>query len=192
MDTLDKLFGSSAKVKVMKLFLFNADQFFDVKTVSERTRLTQSSVRKELLSLTKIFLIKTKGKNGSRRYYINDAFSYLKPLRELMTPTITGNYDSIIRRIGRTCRLKSVVLSGLFISRLDSRVDILIIGDQFNRVALAKCMKKIEVEVGKELVYAILETEDFKYRMNVGDRLVRDILEYPHQVAYDRIGLQKV
>jgi hypothetical protein len=107
----------------------------------------------------------------------------------LLTHTITINYDDIVKKIGRTCRLKSVVLSGLFVNQLESKVDMLIIGNQFNRPALTKCMKKIESEIGKELSYAILETEDFRYRLSVGDRLVRDILEFPHQVAFDKMGL---
>ena len=189
MDTLDKLFGSPAKVKVIKLFIFNQDQFFDIKGITERTRLTSETARKQLTLLSKIGLVKHKGKNGSKRYYMNEAFTFLKPLRELMTHTIKVSYDDIVKKIGRTCKLKSVVLSGIFISRPESRVDMLIIGNNFNRVALTKCMKKIEAEIGKELSYAILETEDFKYRLGVGDRLVRDILEYPHQVAYDRIGI---
>ncbi len=190
MDTLDKLFGSAGKVKIIKLFIFNQDQLFDMKTITDRTRLSTDQARKELTLLTKTSLIKQKGKNGSKRFYLNEAFVYLKQLRELMTYVITVSYDDIIKKIGRTCKLKSVVLSGIFINRPDSRVDMLVIGNQFNRIAFAKCMKKIEAELGKELSYAILETEDFKYRMSVGDRLVRDILEFPHQVAYDRIGLQ--
>ena len=190
MDTLDKLFGSSAKVKIMKLFLFNQDHLFDMKTILARTHLSSDVARKEIAILTKISLIKQKGRNGSKRYYLNEAFTYLKQLRELLTYTITISHDDIIKKIGRTCKLKSVVLSGVFINRPDSRVDMLIIGNQFNRLALAKCMQKVEAEIGKELSYAILETEDFRYRLSVGDRLVRDVLEFPHQIAFDRIGLQ--
>jgi putative transposon-encoded protein len=189
MEILDKLFGSASKVKIMKLFIFNPDHLFDSKAVTQRARLTPTQVRKELTVLTKIGLIKQKGKSGHKIYSLNEAFPYIRPLKELMTHTITISYDDIVKKIGRTCKLKSVVLSGLFINQLESRVDMLIIGNQFNRNALTKCMKNLEAEIGKELSYAILETEDFKYRVSVGDRLVRDILEYPHQIAYDRLGL---
>lgn len=66
----------------------------------------------------------------------------------------------------------------------------LIIGNQFNRDSLSRTIKKLESEIGKELSYAVLETEDFHYRMGIGDRLIRDILEFPHQVAYDRLGVK--
>ena len=190
MDTLEKLFGSAQKVKVMRLFIFNPDHLFDGKTIALRTRLTSAQTRKELALLQKMRLIKSKGVKANKKvWYLNEAFVYLKPLRELMTHTIAISYDDMVKKIGKVCKLKSLVLSGLFINNNESRVDMLIIGNQFQKEALKTAMKKIESEIGKELSFAILDTEDFKYRMSVGDRLVRDILEYPHQVAYDRIGL---
>jgi hypothetical protein len=189
MDKLDKLFGSASKVKVMRLFIFNKDHLFDMKTITARTRLTSTQARKEISLLAKVGLIKQRGKTGQKSFFLNESFTYLRPLTELLTITITVSYDDIVKKISRTCKLKSVLLSGMFLNQPESRVDMLIIGNQFNRNALTKCMKKIEAEIGKELSYAILETEDFKYRVSVGDRLVRDILEYPHQVAFDRLGL---
>lgn len=190
MDTLEKLFGSAAKVKMMRLFIFNADHFFDVKTIAERTRLTASQVRKEMALLQKMKLVKQRSKDSKKVWFLNETFVYLKPLRELMTHTIAISYDDMVKKIGKVCKLKTLVLSGLFINHSDSRVDMLIIGNQFHKDAFRTTMKKIESEIGRELSYAILETEDFKYRLSVGDRLVRDILEYPHEVAYDRIGLK--
>jgi hypothetical protein len=190
MDTLEKLFGSASKVKVMRLFIFNPDHLFDLKTIALRTRLTTAQTRKELALLHKMKLIKSKGVKSSKKiWFLNESFVYLKPLRELMTHTIVISYDDMVKKISRVCKLKSLVLSGLFINNPDSRVDMLIIGNQFQKDSLKTVMKKIESEIGKELSFAILETEDFKYRLGVGDRLVRDILEYPHQVAFDRIGL---
>lgn len=192
METLEKLFGSATKVKMIRLFIFNKDIIFDMKTIIQRTRLTSVQARKELSLLGKVGLVRQKGKAGHYTYTLNESFPYALPLAELMTHTITISHDEIIKKISRTCKLKSVVLSGLFMNQVESRVDMLIIGNQFNRNALSKCMNKLEAEIGKELSYAVLETEDFKYRMGVGDRLIRDILEYPHQVAFDRIGLQNV
>lgn len=190
METLEKLFGSASKVKVMRLFIFNPDHIFDTKTIAERARLTMAQVRKEVALLQKMKLIKQRSKDPKKTWNLNESFVYLKPLRELMTHTIAISYDDMVKKIGKVCKLKSLVLSGLFINQNDSRVDMLIIGNQFNKDTLRNTMKKIESEIGRELSFAILETEDFKYRLSVGDRLVRDILEYPHQVAYDRIGLK--
>jgi putative transposon-encoded protein len=190
METLEKLFGSAAKVKIMRLFIFNPDQFFTTKLMVQRTRLTSSQIRKELGLLEKIKLLKTRGQGVKKVWYVNDTFVHLTPLRELMTHSVAVSFDSLVRKIGKTCKLKALVLSGLFINHPESRVDMLIIGNQFNRDSFARTIKKLESEIGKELSYAVLETEDFRYRMGIGDRLVRDILEFPHQVAYDKLGVK--
>jgi putative transposon-encoded protein len=190
METLEKLFGSAAKVKIMRLFIFNPDQFFTTKIIVQRTRLTASQIRKEITLLQKIKLIKSKGTGARKMWYINDTFAHLSPLRELMTHSVAVSFDSLVKKIGKTCKLKALVLSGLFINHPESRVDMLIIGNQFNRDSLSRTIKKLESEIGRELSYAVLETEDFHYRMGIGDRLVRDILEFPHQVAFDRLGVK--
>ena len=48
----------------------------------------------------------------------------------------------------------------------------------------------MEAEMGRELQYATLSTEEFFYRRSIGDRLVRDVVDFPHEVLVDRIGLR--
>jgi hypothetical protein len=43
-------------------------------------------------------------------------------------------------------------------------------------------MRRLEAEIGAELVYAVFDTKEFIYRLNMYDKLVRDILDYPHEV----------
>ena len=47
----------------------------------------------------------------------------------------------------------------------------------------------IESEIGKEIAYTIFDTTDFEYRLGIHDRLVRDILDYPHMTLIDKFGL---
>jgi hypothetical protein len=191
MEILEKLFGSASKVKIMRLFIFNPDHFFDPKAVSLRSRINIAQARKDMSLLQKIGLIKPRGAKGNRRtWFLNEEFPYLLPLRELMSYTISVSYEEMVKKLSRVCKLKSLVLSGLFINHFDSRADMLIIGNSIQKDALHLVIKKMESEIGRELKYAVLDTDDFKYRLSVGDRLVRDILEYPHRIAFDRIGIQ--
>ena len=61
-------------------------------------------------------------------------------------------------------------------------MDLLIVGDKLKRGKIEEGIKKIEAEIGIELVYAVFETKEFIYRLNMYDKLVRDVLDYPHQV----------
>ena len=53
---------------------------------------------------------------------------------------------------------------------------------------LSSVIKSIEAELGKELTYAYFETQDYQYRLSMYDKLIRDVLDYPHQVLLDKIS----
>jgi hypothetical protein len=82
-----------------------------------------------------------------------------------------------------------VVISGIFTEQWDGRVDLLIIGNKIRKAVLEATLRNIEAEVGKDLRYACLETPDFIYRLGIGDKLIRDVFDYPHKVILDKIGL---
>ena len=46
----------------------------------------------------------------------------------------------------------------------------------------------LEAEIGKELAYAVFDTPDFLYRANMYDKLVRDVIDFPHEKVLD-IGI---
>ena len=61
-------------------------------------------------------------------------------------------------------------------------MDLLIVGDKMKRGKIEEGIRKLEAEIGAELVYAIFDTKEFLYRLNMYDKLVRDILDYPHEI----------
>ena len=75
-----------------------------------------------------------------------------------------------------------IIISGVFIKNHDSRVDLLIVGDKMKRGKIEEGVKRLEAEIGAELTYAVFDTKEFIYRLNMYDKLVRDILDYPHEV----------
>jgi len=50
---------------------------------------------------------------------------------------------------------------------------------------LQKVVKSLEAEIGKELDYAVFDTEEFKYRIDMYDKLVCDIIDLPHEKLID-------
>ena len=82
-----------------------------------------------------------------------------------------------------------MTVSGVFIQKPDSRVDLLIVGDRIKSTSLDRIIRNLEAQIGKELRYASFSTKEFRYRLNVYDRLIRDILDFPHEPVLDRIGV---
>jgi hypothetical protein len=186
-EILERLFGSSARVKVMKLFLFNPEESLEKSEVAKKTKTSASSLQKELKHFCDMGLLKKNKKN--RKYSLNTNFKYLNNLKSLLINNEPFNHGEIIKKMNKAGKIKLIVVSGLFIQEEDSRLDIFIVGDEIKERALKAVINKMESEIGKELRYSFFNTADFKYRYGVCDRLVRDVFDYPHQVVVDRIGL---
>jgi len=206
MDTLTALFGTAAKVKLLRLFLFNETTPFLLKELTERTKCLTSALRPELNTLEKVDVIKRrnvskdvviqKGKKMITKklegtgYILNAKFPYLDPLKNLLTITSLHADESLAKRFTNAGKIKLFMASGVFIQSWDSRVDLLIVGDELNLTKIESVIKVIESEIGKEIAYSAFETQDFEYRYGIHDRLVRDILDYPHVTLLDRIGIE--
>lgn len=204
MDVLEKIFGSAAKVKVMRLFLFNPNSNFNLDQVVSRARISPQAARAVLRPLQDIGLIKSKvffkterRKEGKKRvevkkkvkgWCLNDGFSYLLPLQSFLINASPLSEKTIIRKFSRAGTIKLLVISGVFLHEKDSRVDILVVGDALRKSVIDSAIKDIEAELGKELSYSVFETKDFQYRIGMYDKLVRDILDYPHKKIVNRIG----
>lgn len=58
----EELFGSKARVKILKFFFRNESGFFDLPTIANRIQERRSLVKKEIVSLQKIGFIKKTNK----------------------------------------------------------------------------------------------------------------------------------
>jgi hypothetical protein len=182
MEILGKILGSPARVKIMRLFLSNRGKSFTSKDVVTRSRVTSDAVRRELRLLAGVGFIK-KRSAASSAYSYNAFFKYGREFEDLLLSTGTLSNDEILNNFKKVGRVKLVVIAGAFIKNRDTRVDLLIVGDKLQKKKIEEGVKKIEAEIGVELTYALFETKEFIYRLNMYDKLVRDILDFPHEVV---------
>jgi len=189
METLTALFGSAAKIKILRLFLFNTNVTFSIKEIGTRTSCKTPMVSRELNTLIKADIIRKRHSTKGVTYILNEKFPYLDPLKNLLTVASIQADETLAKRFGSAGRIKMIIAAGVFIQNWDSRVDLLIVGDDLNISKIESTIKSIESEIGKEIAYSAFETQDFQYRMGIHDRLVRDILDYPHVTLLDRLGV---
>ena len=193
METLSKLFGSETKVKIMRLFLFNPEHIFDVKEIATRVKSDSTRVRREMSILEKINLVKrrvtTKKKSNGYGFIANSQFSYLLPLQNFLINVEPLQPKEITKRISKLGSIKLIIIAGVFIQEPESRLDILIVGDNVKKGILENTIKTLESEIGRELKYAHFTTEDFKYRLSMFDKLIRDVLDYPHKKVLNRLPI---
>ena len=189
MEPLAKLFGSPARLKVLRLFLFNKDTAFTAAEVAARTKLSRGAVRRELGEFGTIGLLRKKGSGASAHFQVNPKFEHLEPLDLFIRETTSVQPDRILAALKRTGVLRLVALSGLFTGIGESQVDLLVVGDTVDERMLARAVHDLEAELGREIRYASFATKDFRYRLGVYDRLLRDVFDYPHRLLVDKIGL---
>ena len=181
MEILGKILGNGARVKIMRLFLLNRSKGFKNKDIVKRSRISPDAVRRELRLLASVNFIKRRSL-ASLDWYFNPLFKYGEEFKDLLLSSDTLNKQVILNNFKKVGRVKLIIVSGIFIKNDDSRVDLLIVGDKMKRGKIEKGVHKLEAEIGVELIYAIFDTKEFIYRLNMYDKLVRDILDYPHEV----------
>jgi hypothetical protein len=186
METLGKILGNTARVKIMRLFLLNKTLVLSTKEIASRSRVNLALSRKELKLLYNVNFLKKKGLDWT----FDPNFKYIREFEGLLLGTDILDKEYVWELFKKVGKVKLLIVAGIFIKDKNSRLDLFIVGDNLNNSKIKDCVKKIEAEIGQEIRYTPLESKDFAYRINMYDKLVRDILDYPHEVIYQAKDLK--
>lgn len=188
---LEKLFDSPVKLRLLKLFLRNPEDKFSLADMRERTLLETLKIKKELQKLEDIKLVKSFKKRGvaGKLYFLNTKFLFIKELQNLILRSSPADEKKMKKKVKDLGKMKLVILSGIFLKsdRGNSRTDILLVCDNLNDRKLLNFIRNLQAEAGVELNYAVLTTEEFRYRQKMFDRFVLDILEKPHKKLVNKL-----
>ncbi len=181
MEILGKILGNEARVKIMRLFLLNKSKSFKTKDIIKRSRVRSDVVQRELRVLASVNFIK-KRLRTPLEWFFDSSFKYAGEFEDLLVRSDNLNKEKLLDYFRKVGRVKLVIASGVFIKNNNSRVDLLIVGDRMKRGKIEDGVRRLEAEIGAELVYAVFETKEFIYRLSMYDKLIRDILDYPHEI----------
>ncbi len=185
MEILGKILGSPARVKIMKLFLLNKDKSFKSGDIAKKSRVNPPTTRRELKILASVNFLKKRKLDWS----FNPAFKYTREFEGLLVRSDSLTKEVILDNFKKVGRPRLIITSGIFIRNNESRVDLLIVGDNMKGAQIEAGVRKLEALVGAELTYAIFDTKEYIYRLDMYDKLIRDILDYPHEVILQDKGL---
>ncbi|SRR3989338_5498075 len=187
MELLAKLFGGANKVKLLRLFLLNPEVVLTSREAAARSRVNQAAAARELNQLKAMEFLLPRAKGQARGWQLNPEFPLIAHLRGMLKNDLFARKKDLVRRFNRCGKILFLAIAGVFLDNPESRADLLIVGDKLKKRLIEQTVRGLEAEIGKELAYAVMTSEDFVYRLNACDKFVRDVLDYPHERLVDKI-----
>lgn len=199
-DPLSILFGSSARVKLLRFFLFNPSREFLFDDISRRAKLVRRTARTEISALEKAGVIREKTvyievpertkKMKAIGYVLNKDFPELQALQTFLFETAPIDGKNLLKHLRQAGALDFVGVAGVFVRNFEQRLDVLLAMKKFSQARVEKAIRSLEAEIGVEIRFAAMSSEDLLYRVGMYDKLTRDFFDYQHQVLIDRIGVK--
>ena len=191
-EALETLFGSKTRTRLLRFFLLNPETELNVSEISKKNMLAPVQVRKELNDLKKVKFVTEKIRKGEKRYILDQNFYFLQELKNLIAK---ANVHPQCRSLGKVTGIgdvKLVLVSGIFLNHSKSKADMALVVNNVSRSKLKNLMSNLEAEIGKEVSFVLMNSEEFKYRLDMLDRFLLDFLEGPHEEIVNKIpGLKR-
>ncbi|OGZ55321.1 MAG: hypothetical protein A3G60_03975 [Candidatus Ryanbacteria bacterium RIFCSPLOWO2_12_FULL_47_9c] len=200
---LEKLFGSQARVRLLRLFVMSPDDVLDSKTIGSRIHLEPTQFNREVKMLFDVGFIK-KGtrvttlsegvRNKLKRrkisgYTLVRDFPYLNEIAELLASETPLARKKLLGSLKGCGKVNLVVIAGRLLHEDRSHVDVFVVGDSLKKKKIERALHAIEANLGKELVYAIMATKEFQYRFGMYDRFLKDLFDHPHEILLNKLGI---
>lgn len=186
-EILEFLFGSKTKARLLRFFLMNPEQEFKTADISVKNIIKISQARSALNEFKKNRFILERKKGGVKYYILNQKFPFLVELKGLFIKSNIYPQCSSLDKIKTIGDVKLALISGVFLNYAKSKADMVLVVNNVSRSKLKNLMSNIEAEVGKEISYVLMSSEEFKYRLDMLDRFLLDFLESPHDELVNKI-----
>lgn len=183
---LEKLFTSPDRITLIQFYLFHPEISLSAKEVAKRLRarhLVNGKVLKEFVR-SGCLMEGVNSETGDTTYQINHGWILFPELRALFVKAQLLVEHDLVRRLQKTGKLNLLILSGLFTGDRASATDALIVG-QIKKQRLASLLKSFERDLSDEVRYTLMTPAEYRYRKDIGDRFIYDVLERRHLVVVD-------
>ncbi|MCE9541043.1 hypothetical protein K8R03_00600 [Candidatus Kaiserbacteria bacterium] len=204
-DFLASFIGSKERAQLLRVFVFNPSEVLALSGIVKRSGISAKAASRELKSLEKLGIVK-RGKafaitlaNGTKRmvqgkqkedmWTLNNDFNQLRPVSAFIHETSPVKYNNIVGALRGGGKISAVILSGAFMGDPTRPADLIVAADPLHERKLESAIRKLEPQFGREIRFAAFSTPEFRYRITIQDRLMRDTLDFPHLVLLDRTRL---
>ena len=219
MTILEKMIGGPARLKTIRFFIQNPERVATSRELSKLIQTAPSATTREISFARAIGLIKRAtrvdeiGRPGHLKrkkiagFVLAGDFPFLRPLRHLVIGASPVSREKMTKYFKSRKGIQLVVLGGVFlpdqalpenmfsdtdVSSIErgQMLDLLIVANKIKRNTIEPFIKKIEIEVGKELAWAFLTAAEFEYRRGMHDKFLRDLFDYEHECLINKSGVE--
>lgn len=210
---LEHIFGSNTRVKILNVLYQDPKKVFFVRQLARETGSQLNSIRREIANLKSIGVIieavhddekkseETPPAQGQKpeikkntpdyieklkKYYaINQNFLLYHELRALILKSRLFAERNFIKKIENISSLQLLLFTGIFVGMEKSKTDMLLVGS-VEKKKMLKIIEEFEKELNQKINYTIMTSQEYKYRKEITDRFLYDILETKNIVLIDK------
>jgi hypothetical protein len=153
-DPLSILFGSPARVKLLRFFLFNPSKEFTFDEMSRRAKLVRRTARTEINALERADIIRGKqvyqqleGRSKRSRvqaYTLNKDFAELQALQTFLFDTAPINGKTLLKHLRKAGPLDFVCIAGVFLREFEQRLDVLLAMKKVSETKVETAIRSLE------------------------------------------------
>ncbi len=189
-EILENLFGSRARARMLRLFLLNPEREYSIAEAAKRNMLKVADAKREIKNFKKINFITEKTRKRKKFYRLNPDFILQPELKSLVAKSSAYPQCQGLKKIRSIGNVKLAVVSGIFLDYPKSKADMILAVDNVNRRKLKNLISGIEAELGREIKYVLMSSEELKYRVNMMDRFILDFVKGPHNKIINKIKIK--
>jgi hypothetical protein len=123
-------------------------------------------------------------------YTLNKDFQELQALQTFLFETAPIDGKNLLKHLRKAGTLDFVGIAGVFVRDFEQRLDVLLAMKKLSVPAVEKAIRSLEAEVGVEIRFAAMSSEDLMYRVGMYDKLTRDFFDYKHMVLVDKLNVR--
>jgi len=193
--SIDALFGSKTRVKLLHLFLNNPGKAFFVREITRLIDEQINSVRRELANMMNVGIALSETADNKLYYQVNQEYEFYMPFRAIFSDeqivsksqAISQDADGVTawqEVLKAASGVRIAVAAGILVQGSASPVDLLLVCS-LSKPKIAGLIRQIEQIEQRELNYAVLSYDEFYYRLSVRDKFITEILGSKHIVVRD-------
>ena len=169
----------------------------------KRAKLVRRTARTEITALERAevitkrtMYITTVGRDGKDKktkalgYGLNKKFPELQALQTFLFETAPIDGKNLLGHLRKAGVIDFVAVAGVFVREFEQQLDVLIAMKKISQTKIETAIRSLEAEIGIEIRFAVMTSENLLYRVGMNDKLARDIFDYKHQILVDKIGVR--